>query len=113
MVFNDNELAFYLGLKKTPKSLDEIAKFAKKLLENGPRGSIAVTNKKIIKIKDFKVKAVDTTVAGDSFVGAFVTKLINGESLEQSLEFVNLVASKVVHKIGASSSLPYLHEVEN
>ena len=59
----------------------------------------------IFKNKTFKVKGVsikDVSGAGDTFIAALTTKLVNGESIENSIEFANKCATVVVQKRGVS-----------
>ena len=60
----------------------------------------------------FKVQAVDTTAAGDSFTAALALKIAEGNSIVESAKFANKVASIVVTREGAQSSIPTLEEVE-
>ena len=66
-----------------------------------------------IRIPACKVKAVDTTAAGDSFTAALAAMLLNGESLEAAAEFANRVSAFVVTRKGAQSSFPTIDEVVN
>ena len=54
---------------------------------------------------------MDTTGAGDCFVGAFSVALSEGQALEDALHFANIAASLSVQKLGASSSMPYRADV--
>lgn len=62
-----------------------------------------------------KVKAVDTTAAGDTFVGAYaVQRVQHSEGVfdyAKALEFATLAASKSVEKAGAMDSIPFLKDV--
>lgn len=62
-----------------------------------------------------KVTAIDTTAAGDSFLGAVCSKLdtrhLTEANLAESVAFANRVAAIVVTRKGAQSSLPYLREL--
>ena len=64
-------------------------------------------------IKGFQVKAVDTTAAGDTFNGALVTKLLEGDTLCDSICFAHAAAAITVTALGAQSSIPYRSDVEN
>lgn len=57
------------------------------------------------------VKAVDTTAAGDSFIGGFIYELSRGGTAQQAMEFATEVAAFTVTKLGAQSALPYLSDV--
>jgi ribokinase len=61
----------------------------------------------------FPVKAVDSTAAGDTFAGAFVTGIVRGDSEETALQFSAAAAALSVTKPGAQSSIPWRHEVES
>lgn len=55
--------------------------------------------------------AVDTTSAGDSFIGGFVTKIASGFSVEDGIRFGTKVASITVGRHGAAISIPYADEI--
>ena len=59
----------------------------------------------------FKVKAVDTTGAGDTFIGALASKIAAGETIEDSIRFCQFASSITVSRKGAQVSIPYLEEV--
>ncbi|RKF13657.1 ribokinase [Alginatibacterium sediminis] len=63
-------------------------------------------------IAGFKVKACDTTAAGDTFNGALVTALIEGKSLEDAIVFANAAAAISVTRFGAQTSIPKRQEVD-
>ena len=63
--------------------------------------------------ESFKVKAVDTTAAGDTFTGYFLASVIEGKSIEEALKIGSFAASIAVTRKGASSSIPAKDEVEN
>ncbi|MFM8174289.1 MAG: ribokinase [Pirellulaceae bacterium] len=56
-------------------------------------------------------QVVDTTAAGDCFVGALASRWLRGESLEQSVQYALTAASIAVSRLGAQPSLPYQSEV--
>ncbi len=58
------------------------------------------------------VVAVDTTAAGDSFIGGFCYSVCTGASIEEALEFANHTAAITVSRMGAIPSLPKFAEVE-
>ncbi len=61
----------------------------------------------------FPVKAVDTTAAGDTFMGYFVTGLLRGEMLETVLRRAAKASSIAVSRPGAAVSIPSAEETEN
>ncbi|MFB9135810.1 ribokinase [Vibrio sp. AK197] len=63
-------------------------------------------------ITGFRVDAVDTTAAGDTFNGAFVTGLLEGLSLESAIKFAHAAAALSVTRFGAQTSIPSRIEVD-
>lgn len=63
-------------------------------------------------ILGFKVKATDTTAAGDTFNGAFVTGLLKGQTIDDAVVFAHCAAAISVTRFGAQTSIPTLAEVE-
>ncbi|HQW27234.1 MAG TPA: PfkB family carbohydrate kinase, partial [Saprospiraceae bacterium] len=62
-------------------------------------------------VEAFKVVAVDTTAAGDSFSGALVVGLSEGKSILESVKAAAKVAALTVTRMGAQSSIPYRNEL--
>lgn len=77
----------------------------------GEKGLLAFIQGEAIKINGQKVNAVDTTGAGDCFVGAVAAQLANGSDITQALKFGNAAAAVCVTKPGAGTSMPTLNEV--
>jgi ribokinase len=78
----------------------------------GKRGVIALTNGVPLMISGRSVKAVDTTGAGDCFVGAVAAQLAGGNSIEDALNYGNAAASICVQRMGAAPSMPSAAEVK-
>ncbi len=64
-------------------------------------------------IKGFRVKAVDTTAAGDTFNGALLTRLLEGAALADAIRFAHAAAAITVTGAGAQTSIPYRNAVDN
>jgi len=80
----------------------------------GDKGVIALFNNQFIRVAPIKVNAIDTTGAGDCFVGAFaafMSRNNEAESLDQALKFANQAASISVTRKGSGVSMPNLTEV--
>jgi ribokinase len=60
----------------------------------------------------YKVDAIDTTAAGDSFIGALAAAISEGKNLEEAIRFAAAVGALTVTREGAQSSLPMRKEVE-
>ncbi|WP_025820186.1 ribokinase [Shewanella marina] len=63
-------------------------------------------------IQGFKVDAIDTTAAGDTFNGALLTGLQNDLALTDAIRFAHAAAAISVTRFGAQTSIPTLAEVE-
>ncbi len=59
-----------------------------------------------------KVQAVDTTAAGDTFVGGFAAALASGQSEAEAIRFGQVAAALSVTRAGAQPSIPTLHDVQ-
>jgi fructokinase len=89
----------------------------------GSEGTYISNRKEADTIKSVKVNSIDSTGAGDAFVGAFLYKLSGFEEPKAVLEdmqqikkitsFANIVGALVCTKLGAIAALPSIQEVEN
>lgn len=61
-------------------------------------------------IRGFHVQAIDTTAAGDTFNGGFVTALLEGKTLSQAIRFAHAAAAISVTRLGAQTAIPYRSE---
>ena len=83
---------------------------AKVVLTLGEAGSVYMDGDSIYRQEAFKVKAVDTTAAGDTFTGYFIASIIKGMTPEEGLRMASKAASIAVTKHGALDSIPYVEE---
>jgi len=99
----------------------DIRKIAKKLLEMGPKNVVITLGSKgllfknqveEIRMKAFKVKVIDTTAAGDAFMGALACGLSQGKSIQEVLKFANAAGALATTKLGAQPSLPRRGELD-
>jgi ribokinase len=59
------------------------------------------------------VPVVDSTGAGDTFIGFYTASICRGKSVKESLAYANLAASYCVTKPGAAASIPHASDLEN
>lgn len=85
----------------------------KAVITLGTDGAYAFDGEARVFMPAFKVKAVDTTAAGDTFTGYFFASLTRGESLERAMELAATASAISVTRPGASVSVPELTEVLN
>ena len=70
-----------------------------------------IDSESIIKQPIYKVPAVDTTAAGDTFTGFFMASITAGKEGAASLDIASTAAAIAVSRSGASSSIPTMREV--
>lgn len=76
------------------------------IVSDGPRGSVATDGKTIVAAGMYAdVPVIDRTGAGDAFASGFVTKVIQGASLEEAVTFASANSTSVVQKIGAKDGI--------
>jgi len=118
---NETETEILTGLEIKRES--DMAEAAQRLLNRGVRsvfltlGSkgvfVASETEKIRRIiPAFKVRAVDTTAAGDVFNGALAVALAEGRPILDAARFANAAAALSVTKLGAQPSAPYRKDIE-
>ena len=78
----------------------------------GKRGALALIDGQALVIPGRTVSAIDTTGAGDCFVGAVAAQLAAGQSIGAALNYANAAASICVQRMGAAPSMPTAKEVE-
>jgi len=77
----------------------------------GERGLVALVTGDPLIIPGRKVEAVDSTGAGDCFVGALAARLADNRPVQDALGYANVAASICVQRLGAAPSMPTLAEV--
>ena len=78
----------------------------------GAEGCVYIDRERMIPQPAYKVKAVDTTAAGDTFTGYFLAAVTRGAAVEDALRLATKASSITVTRPGASDSIPTLDEVK-
>jgi ribokinase len=98
----------------------DIQKMAARLLEMGVRNVVITLGPKGLFFKNrneeiwmnaFRVKVMDTTAAGDAFLGALATSLAENKPIREALKFANGAGALATTKLGAQPSLPMRPEL--
>lgn len=117
---NETELEIISGVSiETEEDIQKAAqimteKGVKELIVTlGSKGSLYINKEKSMFKKAYKVEAVDTTAAGDSYTGALAVALSQDKNIEDAMDFASKVGALSVLKEGAQSSLPTLEDVKN
>ncbi len=116
---NQSESGLLTGTRVT--NLDSAIKAAKLLLKKGvgnvlitlgSKGVMRVNSQGVKSYPAYKVKAVDTTAAGDAFCGGFTSALAMGYSLDKAIPFAQAVGALAVTRQGAQQSMPSMVDVK-
>ena len=117
---NEVEASLLTGIQTN--SIENAAKAALNLHEKGAenvvitlggRGVILCEAGKITHFSAHQVPMLDTTGAGDSFIGALAASLSRGNSLTEAVQFANAAAALSVQKLGTSVAMPERQEIED
>lgn len=116
---NETEASIMTGIKVTDEfSAEKSANILMaRGIENviitmGAKGSLLCTKgKPPIFTPSVKVKAVDTTAAGDTFCGGLCVALAEGRSMEEAIRFATQASSLTVQRTGAQDSIPMRYEI--
>lgn len=118
LIVNQSELAFLLRQRNIKgNSLKSACRELKSKQEQviivtlGESGAFASSEHEELHMSGRKIEAIDPTGAGDCFAGALAAKLIEGSRLDQALNYANVAASISAERIGASTSMPTVSEV--
>ncbi len=118
ILLNEVEAGQFLGENLENIAPEDIAKklraklpSAKIVLTLGTHGSIYYDGEKMLRQQAVKVKAVDTTAAGDTFTGFFLSGIFEGKDPAWALNFASNASAIAVTRHGAAPSVPTREEV--
>jgi ribokinase len=111
---NETELSTFSGLPVEDVASAEKAAAAmqakgvgKLIVTMGSKGALICEGGPSVFVPAHKVKAVDTTAAGDTFCGALCVAISEGKSLQDAAAFACAASALTVQKMGAQNSIPY------
>jgi ribokinase len=99
----------------------DLPRIAQTLLEKGVKNVVVTLGAKGLYFKNqekeiwmdaFRVKPVDTTAAGDAFMGGLACGLAGGKPTQEALRQANAAGALATTKLGAQPSLPHRRELE-
>ena len=119
LVLNEVEAGFLAGIPvENEQDAEKAAKILVKkgvekvIITLGSKGAFVLTKSEKASVPAFKVEAVDTTAAGDTFCGAFAVALVENKPLKEALQFASAAAAISVTRMGAQPSAPKRGEIE-
>ncbi len=110
LVVNHSELQFFTGggdLEGLRQRPDQVV-----IATRGPAGVTALIGRNTVEVAGRRVPVVDTTGAGDCFVGALAAALCSWAEVDEAVHFANLAASIAVQRPGAGTGMPHLADIE-
>jgi ribokinase len=120
LIPNESEASLLTGIQVD--SLETAAEAAQALLDAGAKRILLTLGSQGVLYKDAQrqqhfpaqvVQAVDTTAAGDTFVGGFAAALGEGLSLDEAVRLGQQAAALSVTRAGAQPSIPYRRELKS
>jgi len=115
---NETELSTFSGLPvENAESAEKAAKAMQKkgvgklIVTMGSKGALICEGGQPVFVPAHKVKAVDTTAAGDTFCGALCVAISEGKSLKEAAEFACAASALTVQKMGAQNSIPFRKDI--
>lgn len=121
LAVNEVEAGFYLGkeIHDMDMAVKYLPEFRKTWNEDitvigtlGKAGAV-ICGEQCVKIPAADTKVVETTGAGDSFLGGFVYALCEGKSLEEAGRLASYCSAFTISRVGAQESMPNLQEIMN
>ncbi|MFZ1284512.1 MAG: ribokinase [Propionicimonas sp.] len=118
-VVNEEEARFFLGEELAePTDMREAAVLLRNycprvILTLGAAGSLISTQSGVHEVPVVPVRAVDTTGAGDAYVGAFASSLLDGESEGRAAGIAAKVAAMATTGVGAQTSMPSIEDLRH
>ena len=119
MIPNEFEASMITGItvsdgESAEKAIEKLQSMGCKnaLVTLGKQGSVYIWEGKTMHQECIPIQVVDTTAAGDSFIGGLCTKLCEGATMPEAVAYATAVSTLTVSRAGASVSIPTCQEVE-
>jgi ribokinase len=111
---NETELALLTDESNVLEGARKLLKMGAKavVVTLGSEGCLYKDANQEISVEGFKVNAIDSTAAGDAFIGGLLTALGRHEDIGTAMKFANAVGAITVTRLGAQESIPTYEEVE-
>jgi ribokinase len=95
-----------------PKSRKKINFSHHRFIETSRRYAVICAGSEIVLVPPFPAKVVDTTSAGDTFIGYLFAGLLEGMTLREAMTLASRASAITVSRAGAADSIPFRRELE-
>jgi len=114
LIPNQNELASLTGIPSVPEAVSVLRSWGvqRAIVTLGGEGVLLVDADQEVHLPAHRVQVVDTTAAGDAFVGAFTVALNEGLPIRPAAAWANAAGALAVTRAGAQPSLPTRAELD-
>lgn len=114
LIPNQTELRRLAGLDSPSQAVGRLQDVGVKhvIVTLGEEGALAVEAGQEVRFPAHRVQVIDTTAAGDAFVGAFAAALVEGRSTHEAVAWGNAAGALAVTRAGAQPSLPTRAELD-
>lgn len=119
LVVNQTEAKYQTGIlpdeeESCRQAIESMRRLGAKqvMITLGSRGSIFNIGDAVHSIPAQRVEVVDTTAAGDTFIGVLAACLAEGKEIEESVRFATKAAALTIMRYGAQQAIPYREECE-
>lgn len=116
LLVNETEAMQLSNLSEIDEILDYIVdKFSgiEVIMTLGKDGGYYKSKEHLYKFDPYKVEAVDSTGAGDTFCGFYIASIANDYTIQESLKIASIAGALACKEVGASNSIPDLKEIMN
>ena len=114
LILNEVEASGFFGTE----DIGSIAQKAKRwpelklVVTLGKKGCVFISGDRVLPCSAFEVEAVDTTAAGDTFTGYFVSMICGGKDVGKAVRYACAASALAVSAMGAAPSIPTMAQVE-
>lgn len=107
LFMNETECVHYSGKRTAREAAEDFAKYCGLVvIKMGKQGSLAVKQGEFHQASSYKVEAIDTTGAGDSFNAGFIYGFLRGKSVADCLKYANGCGALCVTALGGNTGFP-------
>ena len=114
LILNEVEASGFFGTEDVGAIAQKAAQWPelKLVVTLGKKGCVFISGDSVLPCPAFQVDAVDTTAAGDTFTGFFVSMICNGSDSAKAIRYACAASALAVSAMGAAPSIPTMEQVE-